>query len=95
MRTLLNLNRRQLLSVAGAAAGDLLLNQSGLKAQIAPNKTVVFTHITVVTTAVVHDDVALAVKGKMIAAIGPTDEILKTYPMPRSTTEAERLYSRG
>ena len=80
MRTLLKPNRRQLLSGAGAAAGALLLNQSGLNAQAAPNKTVVFTHTTVVTTASVHDDVALAVNGKMIAAIGPTDAILKTYP---------------
>src|SRR5205807_5375074 len=35
---------------------------------------------TVVTVDAVHDDAALAVVGDKIAAIGPTDPILATYP---------------
>ncbi|MGD1093242.1 MAG: amidohydrolase family protein [Bryobacteraceae bacterium] len=77
MRTHLNLNRRQLL--AGAGAGALLFDQA-LQAQGAPSSTVVFSHTTVATVEAVHDDVALAVEGDQIAAIGPTDAILKTYP---------------
>jgi 5-methylthioadenosine/S-adenosylhomocysteine deaminase len=77
MRTDLNLNRRQLL--AGAGAGALLFDQA-LQAQGASSSTVVFSHTSVVTVEAVHDDVALAVDGDKIAAIGPTDAILKTYP---------------
>ncbi|HYU77499.1 MAG TPA: amidohydrolase family protein, partial [Vicinamibacterales bacterium] len=49
-------------------------------AQPTASKTVVFSHTTVVTVDVVHDDVSLAVVGDKIAAIGPTDAVLKTYP---------------
>jgi len=40
---------------------------------------VVFSHTTVVTSDAVHDDVALAVDGGTIAAIGATDGILAAY----------------
>jgi cytosine/adenosine deaminase-related metal-dependent hydrolase len=77
MRIPTSLTRRQLLAGTGAAA--LLLKQNGLRAQGAPGKTIVFTHTTVVTTDRVQDDVALAVEGDKIAAIGPTDQILQRY----------------
>jgi cytosine/adenosine deaminase-related metal-dependent hydrolase len=72
------LSRRELLAGAGAAA--LLLEQRGLQAQAPAGATVVFAHTTVVTVDAVRDDVALAVQGDTIAAIGPTDDILGTYP---------------
>ncbi len=72
------LSRRELL--AGAGAGAFFFEQNGLQAQAAPSSTVVFSHTTVVTTDSVLNDVALAVDGNAIAAIGPTDAILKTYP---------------
>lgn len=78
-----NISRRQLLAGAGVGAAALLLERSGLQAQ-APRgtaaTTVVFSHTTVVNADAVHDDVALAVEGDKIAAIGPTDQVLKTYP---------------
>jgi 5-methylthioadenosine/S-adenosylhomocysteine deaminase len=73
-----NLTRRQLL--AGASAAAFLLDQAGLHAQTPSSKTVVFSHTSVVTGDIVQDDVALAVEGNMIAAIGPTDAVLKSYP---------------
>jgi 5-methylthioadenosine/S-adenosylhomocysteine deaminase len=75
---MVKLSRRQLLAGAGAAA--VVLEQSGLKAQPTPSRTVVFAHTTVVHVDAVHDDVALAVEGGKIAAIDSTDTILKTYP---------------
>jgi 5-methylthioadenosine/S-adenosylhomocysteine deaminase len=75
-----NLSRRQLLAGAGAGAAALLLEQSGLQAQATPSRTVVFAHTTVANVDAVQDDVALAVEGDKIAAIGSTDTILKTYP---------------
>lgn len=74
-----DLTRRQLLAGAGAGAAALLLEQSGLQAQATSTTTVVFSHTTVVTVDAVHDDVALAVAGDKIAAIGPTEPILATY----------------
>jgi cytosine/adenosine deaminase-related metal-dependent hydrolase len=72
-----NLTRRQLL--AGASAAAFLLDRS-VHAQAPPsNRTVVFTHTTVVTVDAVQEDVALAVQGDKIAEIGPTDQILRTY----------------
>jgi len=79
-KTKINISRRALLAGAGAAAGVFVLEQRGVQAQAAPNKTVVFSHTTIVTSDAVHDDVALAVEGDKIAAIGPTDSILRTYP---------------
>jgi 5-methylthioadenosine/S-adenosylhomocysteine deaminase len=75
-----NISRRRLLAGAGVGAAALLLEQSGLQAQAPSSTTVVFSHTTVVTVDAVHDDVALAVEGDKIVAIGPTDAILKTYP---------------
>jgi len=77
MRNGLDLSRRNLLAGAG---GALLLQHSAGQADAAPNKIVVFSHTTVVTVEGVRDDVALVVDGDTIAAIGPTDTILKTYP---------------
>ncbi len=74
------LSRRELLAGAGAGAAALLLDPSGLQAQTPPSRTVVFSHTTVITVDAVQDDVALAVVGDRIAAIGPTDQILKQYP---------------
>ena len=83
-----NLTRRQWLAGTGAGSAALLLNQSRLQAaaatrEMAPGAqegTVVFTNTTVANPDVVHEDVALAVEGDRIAAIGPTDEILARYP---------------
>ncbi len=77
-RSSVNLTRRQLLAGAGAAA--LLLEQRGLQAQATSSGTVVFSHTTVVNADTVQHDVALAVEGDRIVAIGPTDAILETYP---------------
>lgn len=73
-----SLTRRQLLTGAGAAA--LLLEQSSLKAQRPRPKSIVFSHTTVVNADAVQTDVAVAVEGDRIAAIGPTEQVLKTYP---------------
>jgi 5-methylthioadenosine/S-adenosylhomocysteine deaminase len=77
MRTPFDLSRRQLLTGAGAATAGALLFQ---QAEAAPGKTIVFTHTSVVTVDTVRDDVALAINGNTIAAIGPTDPILQQYP---------------
>ncbi len=73
------LSRRELLAGAGAGAAALLLEQGGLQAA-QPRKAVVFSRTTVVTADAVRNDVALAVEGDRIAAIGPTDQVLKSYP---------------
>jgi cytosine/adenosine deaminase-related metal-dependent hydrolase len=84
-----NITRRELLTGAGVSAlrlasarsgqAALLLESRGLAAQTA-GRTVVFSHTTVVNVDAVQNDVALAVTGARIAAIGPTDQILKNYP---------------
>jgi cytosine/adenosine deaminase-related metal-dependent hydrolase len=79
-RSARRLTRRELLAGAGAGAAALLLDHGGLQAQTPASTTVVFSHTTVVTADAVRDDVALAVEGDTIAAIGPTDEIVRTYP---------------
>ena len=76
-----NLSRRELLAGAGAGAAALLLEERGVEAQAASSRTVVFANTTVVTTVdAVMNDAALAVEGDRIAAVGPTDQILKKYP---------------
>jgi cytosine/adenosine deaminase-related metal-dependent hydrolase len=75
-----NLSRRQLIAGAGAGAATLLLERRGLQAQPAPGRPVVFSHTALVTVDAVQDDVALAVEGDKIAAIGATDEVVKRYP---------------
>ena len=79
-RSAVSISRRELLAGAGAGAAALLLEQNGLQAQAPSSTTVVFSHTTVVTVDAVQNDVALAVEGDRIAAIGPTDQILRTYP---------------
>ena len=74
-----HLDRRQLLTAAGA--GSLMLAAAGGQARAqARGSPVVFTHTTVVNADATEEDVALAVEGDRIAAIGPTDEILQRYP---------------
>jgi 5-methylthioadenosine/S-adenosylhomocysteine deaminase len=74
-----NISRRELLAGAGAGAAALVLEPRGLQAQPTPGRRVVFAHTTVVNVDAVQDDVALAVEGDRIAAIGPTEAILETY----------------
>lgn len=75
-----SLSRREWLAGAGVGAAALLLEPRGVQAQPPTGTTVVFSHTTVVNTGAVRDDVALAVDGDTIAAIGSTDEILERYP---------------
>ncbi len=75
-----NVTRRQLLAGAGAGAAAILLEKGGVQAQAPPDRPIVFSHTSVVTVDAVQDDVALVVEGGRIAAIGPTDSILRTYP---------------
>ena len=86
-RSSLNLSRRELLAGAGAGAAALFLEQRSLQAEApshtapgAQSATVVFTHTTVVNADDVQNDVALAVEGQSIVAIGPTDAVLEMYP---------------
>lgn len=93
-RTPAALTRRELLAGAGAGAAAALLpaqpadarrtplaEPRAASAQPARSGTLVFTNTTVVVTVDdVRTDVALAVAGDTIAAIGSTDEILKKYP---------------
>jgi len=80
MPTPSDLTRRELLAGAGAGAAALLLQPADTHAQPTARRTVVFANTTVVTVDAVRDEVALAVDGDRIAAIGPTDQILKAYP---------------
>src|SRR5690349_6384767 len=80
-----DITRRQLLAGAGASAAAVLLDRKSVDARAQgtqPNasRPVVFAHTTVVTVDAIKNDVALAVDGDKIAAIGPTDSILRTYP---------------
>lgn len=79
-RNSVEISRRELLAGAGAGAAALLLEPDRAQAQPTSSQTVVFTHTTVVTVDAVRDDVALAVEGGRIAAIGTTDEIRGKYP---------------
>ena len=74
-----NLTRRQLLAGAGAGAAALLLDRDA-RGQPPSARPVVFTHTSVVNVDDVRDDVALAVVGDRIAAIGPNDQVLAKYP---------------
>ena len=75
----MTISRRELLAGAGAGAAALIVPQRSLRAQTS-TRTVVFAHTTVANADAVQNDVALAVDGARIAAIGPTDRILQTYP---------------
>jgi cytosine/adenosine deaminase-related metal-dependent hydrolase len=72
--------RRQILAGAGVGAAALLLDPHAGRAQPAPGRAVVFTHTTVINADTVQRDVALAVAGDRIAAIGPTEQVLAAYP---------------
>jgi len=74
-----SISRRELLAGAGAGAAAMLIKPSTLEAQPAP-RAIVFRNTTVVNPDLVQNDVALAVVGDKIAAIGATDQILKSYP---------------
>jgi cytosine/adenosine deaminase-related metal-dependent hydrolase len=74
------ISRRELIAGAGASAAALLLDSAGATAQPAAGRAVVFTHTTVVTVDAIQHDVALAVQGGAIAAIGPTEQVLAAYP---------------
>ena len=74
------ITRRELLVGAGAGAAALMLERTSLQAQPATSRAIVFRNTTVVNADAVQNDVALAVVGDTIAAIGPTDAILKQYP---------------
>ena len=82
------LTRRQWLAGTGAGTAALLLDRHPLRAAARSRdrsparqaSTVVFTNTTVANPDAVQDDVALAVEGNLIAAIGPTDEVLERYP---------------
>lgn len=74
------LSRRELLATAGAGAAALLVDPHAAQAQPAAGRATVFSHTTVVTVDAVQNDVALAVVGDAIAAIGPTDQVLQKYP---------------
>jgi len=83
--------RRKWLAATGAGTAALMLKPDHLQAHLhrpappgaipdAQEATVVFTNTTVANPDLVHDDVALAVEGDRIAAIGRTDEVLAGYP---------------
>src|SRR5207249_9732815 len=78
LRMTKRVSRRELLAGAAAAAA-LVVDRADPRAQAPQGRAVVFAHTTVVTVDRVQDDVALAVSGDTIAAIGPTDSILQTY----------------
>ena len=75
-----SISRRQLLAGAGVGAAALLFEPAGLEAQPTARRRIVFAHTTVVGVDAVQNDVALAVDGDTIAAIGPTDAILQASP---------------
>ena len=86
-----NLTRRGWLAATGVGTAAVLLKQDHLQAhlhpgprpgitQVAQEDAVVFTNTTVANPDAVQDDVALAVEGDRIAAIGPTDAVLAQYP---------------
>lgn len=75
-----DISRRELLGGAGAAAAALVVDPGVLLAQPNAPRAVVFRNTTVVNPDLVQNDVALAVVGDRIAAIGPSDQVLKQYP---------------
>lgn len=79
----IQISRRQLLAGAGAGAAALLVDGRDLQAQAPSSRTVVFSHATVVNADAVQNDVALAVQGGTIVAIGATDWVLGTLPARR------------
>ena len=80
MPELRTISRRQLLTGAGVGVAAVSSRSRGLQAQTPPSRPVVFSHTTVVNVDVVQDDVALAVQGDTIVAIGPTDPFFSAIP---------------
>ena len=64
---------------AGAGAAAWLLQGAPIEAQPG-TRPIVFRNTTVANPDLVQDDVALAVVGDTIAAIGPTPPVLQAYP---------------
>jgi 5-methylthioadenosine/S-adenosylhomocysteine deaminase len=79
MRRPPDLTRRRLLAGAGAGAAALFLDHGDLQAQAPPGRTVVFTHTTVVNADTVQHDVALAVTGDTIVAVGASDTVFDAH----------------
>lgn len=73
------LTRRELIAAAGVGAAAVLLDADVVRAQ-PRTRPIIFRNTTVVNPDLVQDDVALAVVGDTIAAIGPTDEVMQAYP---------------
>ncbi|MBU3076609.1 amidohydrolase family protein [Sphingomonas quercus] len=73
------LSRRELLGATGVATAAMAA--SGARAAPAPTeRSVVFAHVGVLVGDRIRDDMALAVVGDRIAAIGDTDALLKAHP---------------
>lgn len=75
-----DLTRRELLAGVGAGAAALVLDPGAARAQQPAGRAVIFADTTVINPDSVQNDVALAVQGDRIAAIGATDAIRKQYP---------------
>lgn len=81
-------SRRTLLAGAGAGAAAMLLGRPGLSAtevlgardRHRQSRVTLFANTTVVNADSVQSNVALVVEGRTIAAIGPTDDMLRAYP---------------
>lgn len=58
----------------------LAQNEAQAQAQTQSDRPIIFTHTTVATPDLTQDDVALAVVGGTIAAIGPNDAVMRQYP---------------
>ncbi len=73
-------SRRDLLAGAGVGAAAMMLAQNGAQAQPASGRPVIFAHTTIANADAVQEDAALAVVAGKIAAIGPTDAVMRQYP---------------
>ena len=74
------ISRRELLAGAGASTAALLFKTAAPQAQPASRRAIVFSNTTVVNADAVQNDAAIAVVDDTIAAIGPTEQILRSYP---------------
>jgi cytosine/adenosine deaminase-related metal-dependent hydrolase len=74
------ISRRQWLAGASGGAAALVIARPRVQAQGPAARAVVFSHTTVINSDGVQRDVALAVEGGSIVAIGDTDQVLKKYP---------------
>jgi cytosine/adenosine deaminase-related metal-dependent hydrolase len=75
-----DISRREWIAGAGAVAASVFVDAGILGAQSNAPRPILFRNITVVNPDAVQEDVALAVVGDTIAAIGPTDQVLKNHP---------------